>query len=926
MSENSPVAETSARSIREADRKRDVEEANSVLRGKDLSVLEIYMLAERLKDNNEFGLARKLFGRIRALGSYGGLKASPVKVSQRHALCTYKDPDLPAGDRFRRALEILDEADLLCPTKPEQQETLGLRGAVLKRLWQVEGQRAFLDRSLGYYLKGYEIGPETDQGYTGMNAAFVLDLSAREDAVQAGKTGTSWTVAGDRWRLAHDIRKRLAALLPDLPKKPGLEWLEKQWWFYATRAEAHFGLGQFAEALAVLREYNTANHITPQGPPIDRVPPWEFESTITQLASLLQLLSDLGEWFRDRPEWKEWYNVQPEALLTQGRQMLQDYLGVLAPGVDRAMDGKLGLALSGGGFRASFFHIGVLAYLAEQDMLRRVEVLSCVSGGSIVGAHYYLEVKRLLEQESKLDADITREDYVGLVHRLEQEFLAGVQTNIRCRLFGSFWANLRTFFQPNYTATRRLGELYEQELYARVPDGNGKKPRYLKDLFMHPHCEGNDFNPKYDNWRRAAKVPILVLNATTLNTGHNWQFTASWMGEPPISLDAEIEGNYRLRRMYHWEAPRLKDRWRRSPACLFAPPDYQQFRLGEAVAASSCVPGLFDPLVLPDLYEGKTVRLVDGGVYDNQGVASLLEQDCTVMIVSDATGQMDTQDHPSGGRLGVPLRSFSISMARIRQSQYRELDARRRSGLLKGLMFLHLKKDLDADPIDWRECEDPHEASDEARPVARRGVLTRYGIHKSVQRLISAIRTDLDSFTDVEASALMTSGYRQAEAEFGRCAGFPKAIPTREEWSFLKIEPALNPGPGFDVLTRQLKVGAMVAGKVWRIWWPLRVTAWVVLLIALIAAGCLWYVYRDFALLTVRSLGAFIFFMGAALVFPHLLRLVRYRQTFRDIGLRSALAALMVIGFRIHLLFFDKVFLKRGRVERLLRLRNKNAT
>ena len=36
----------------------------------------------------------------------------------------------------------------------------------------------------------------------------------------------------------------------------------------------------------------------------------------------------------------------------------------------------------------------VLARLAEMDVLRSVEVLSTVSGGSIVGAHYYLEVKK----------------------------------------------------------------------------------------------------------------------------------------------------------------------------------------------------------------------------------------------------------------------------------------------------------------------------------------------------------------------------------------------------------------------------------------------------------------------------------------------------------------------------------------------------
>ena len=39
----------------------------------------------------------------------------------------------------------------------------------------------------------------------------------------------------------------------------------------------------------------------------------------------------------------------------------------------------------------------VLARLAELDVLRHVEVLSCVSGGSIIGGYYYLELRHLLE-------------------------------------------------------------------------------------------------------------------------------------------------------------------------------------------------------------------------------------------------------------------------------------------------------------------------------------------------------------------------------------------------------------------------------------------------------------------------------------------------------------------------------------------------
>ena len=47
----------------------------------------------------------------------------------------------------------------------------------------------------------------------------------------------------------------------------------------------------------------------------------------------------------------------------------------------------LGLALSGGGFRAVLFHLGVIRYLRATDRLGCVTHLSSVSGGSIVAAH-----------------------------------------------------------------------------------------------------------------------------------------------------------------------------------------------------------------------------------------------------------------------------------------------------------------------------------------------------------------------------------------------------------------------------------------------------------------------------------------------------------------------------------------------------------
>jgi predicted acylesterase/phospholipase RssA len=50
-------------------------------------------------------------------------------------------------------------------------------------------------------------------------------------------------------------------------------------------------------------------------------------------------------------------------------------------------DGPLALCLSGGGFRAMFFHLGVVRLLQELGCLKRVTHVFSVSGGSILAAH-----------------------------------------------------------------------------------------------------------------------------------------------------------------------------------------------------------------------------------------------------------------------------------------------------------------------------------------------------------------------------------------------------------------------------------------------------------------------------------------------------------------------------------------------------------
>lgn len=447
--------------------------------------------------------------------------------------------------------------------------------------------------------------------------------------------------------------------------------------------------------------------------------------------------------------------------------VLRDFLDEKADGLHSAYVGKVGLALSGGGFRAALFHLGVLAKLAELDVLRHVEVLSCVSGGSIVGAHYYLELRRALQRH--LGPDMKPEVYIVTVRKVIDDFVQSLSSDIRTSAFLNPIAWPRMLNPADsYNRTKRIGELFEERLYDRVEDGHAKgTPRPLTSLLIQPQDGPRNFHPRRHNWSRSAKVPILILNATTLNTGHNWQFTASWMGEPPSTSSREIDGNYRLRRMYLREAPE----------------PHKTLTLGTAVAASAAVPGLFRPVVLKGLYPGKVVRLVDGGVRDNQGVYGLLEQDCNVLLVSDASGQMSQDDDPSWFATRVLKRANSVLMAAVRTAWYRELDAGRRASRLRRMLFVHLKKGLEVRDVEWAPGESAPAAGDDRKKPAG------YGIPKEMQRALAAIRTDLDDFSRDEAHALMLSGYRMVEEDAPLALrSLVRSGAARVKWPFLEIE------------------------------------------------------------------------------------------------------------------------------------------
>ena len=86
---------------------------------------------------------------------------------------------------------------------------------------------------------------------------------------------------------------------------------------------------------------------------------------------------------------------------------------------------RIGLALSGGGFRATLYHLGVLRFLRDSGALNRVSHITSVSGGSIVAAHLVMHWDRYTGSGEEFD-------------QAADELLAFVRMDVRNRVVRRF--------------------------------------------------------------------------------------------------------------------------------------------------------------------------------------------------------------------------------------------------------------------------------------------------------------------------------------------------------------------------------------------------------------------------------------------------------------------------------------------------------
>ena len=141
----------------------------------------------------------------------------------------------------------------------------------------------------------------------------------------------------------------------------------------------------------------------------------------------------------------------------------------------------IGLAVSGGGYRAMLFHLGAFLRLYELGLLQRLDRVSSVSGGSITAAKIALEWPKLATRDDFFEHVVTP------IRRLADKTI-----DIPCIMAG--------ILLPGSIAS------YVAFAYRRFLFGDAT----LQDL---------------------PKAPEYLFNATNVETGTLWRFTRAFMAD-----------------------------------------------------------------------------------------------------------------------------------------------------------------------------------------------------------------------------------------------------------------------------------------------------------------------------------------------------------------------------------------------------------
>jgi muconolactone delta-isomerase len=190
-------------------------------------------------------------------------------VIQQLALATYKSKQPTPEAALIEAQQVLRD---LGPATTNDPETLGLWGAVHKRLWELKGQPQDLSEAIGGYERGFYLKQDW---YNGINLAFLLQLRAIE-FLRSGQKDEGMADAVQANRVRRDVLRYAQAA----GSKVDQDALKK-YWIVATEWEAALGLGDVAEQARLEAELKAMP-----------VPAWMQETRVEQGNKLQKLQHD----------------------------------------------------------------------------------------------------------------------------------------------------------------------------------------------------------------------------------------------------------------------------------------------------------------------------------------------------------------------------------------------------------------------------------------------------------------------------------------------------------------------------------------------------------------------------------------------------------------------------------------------------------
>jgi NTE family protein len=268
-------------------------------------------------------------------------------------------------------------------------------------------------------------------------------------------------------------------------------------------------------------------------------------------------------------------------------------------------------------------------------------VISTISGGSIIGAYYVLNKNNFESFEASFKQN------------LQKSCIRKIITNWRFLIPITLYLGVGyiIFFDPFNINFSTLIISIIVGLYILLPlifqfqfiSFTTLKIKAYKAIFFGEKTLSD--LPSY---------PIIAINATNLSTGTLWTFSKNKTSDSSYEYPKDGGNSIKF--------------------------ECDQFPLAIAVASSTSVPVPFNPVTIPAKYFQKNEdysrikpMLIDGGLYDNQGIHKLTQfnssYSCDIIIASDGS-QPFGKEYNSGNTFSILYRGIDVMMRKIKNLQF----------------------------------------------------------------------------------------------------------------------------------------------------------------------------------------------------------------------------------------------------------------